>query len=67
MSSPRPRTRTPTLARPARRADRTARDECHKAAPSADRWKIRSKFYHGIASAMADQWGAIAQAGHAAA
>lgn len=45
----------------------TARDECHKAAPSADRWKIRSKFYHGIASAMADQWGAIAQAGHAAA
>ena len=45
----------------------TARDECHKASPSADRWKIRSKFYHGIASAMADQWGAIAQAGHAAA
>lgn len=39
---------------------KTARDECHKATPSPDRWKIRSKFYSGIASAMADQWGAIA-------
>ena len=35
----------------------TARDECHKAPPSKDRWKIRSKFYHGIAKAMAIQWG----------
>jgi hypothetical protein len=35
----------------------TARDECHKAPPSKDRWKIRSKFYHGIARAMAIQWG----------
>ena len=35
----------------------TARDECHKAAPSKNRWKIRSKFYHGIARAMAIQWG----------
>ncbi len=34
----------------------TARDECHKAPPSKDRWKIRSKFYRGIAAAMADQW-----------
>ena len=34
----------------------TARDECHKAPPSKNRWKIRSKFYRGIASAMADQW-----------
>jgi len=25
--------------------------------PSADRWKIRSKTYAGIAAAMADQWG----------
>lgn len=25
-------------------------------APSADRWKIRSKTYEGIAKAMADQW-----------
>ena len=38
----------------------TARDECHKASPSPDRWKFRSKFYHGIADAMAQQWGAIA-------
>ena len=35
----------------------TARDECHKVAPSKDRWKIRSKFYKGIANAMANQWG----------
>jgi hypothetical protein len=28
-----------------------------KQPPSADRWKIRSKTYDGIASAMADQWG----------
>jgi len=34
----------------------TARDECHKAPPSADRWKIRSKFYAGVANAMAKQW-----------
>jgi len=35
----------------------TARDECHKLPPSKDRWKIRSKFYNGIAEAMASQWG----------
>lgn len=36
---------------------KTARDECHKTPPSKDRWKIRSKFYEGIADAMAKQWG----------
>lgn len=30
----------------------------NKLAPSADRWKIRSKTYAGIAAAMAEQWGA---------
>lgn len=29
----------------------------NKLAPSADRWKIRSATYKGIAKAMADQWG----------
>lgn len=29
----------------------------NKLAPSADRWKERSKTYPGIAEAMADQWG----------
>lgn len=29
----------------------------NKLAPSADRWKIRSETYQGIASAMAQQWG----------
>lgn len=29
----------------------------NKLAPSADRWKIRSETYPGIAAAMADQWG----------
>ncbi len=38
----------------------TARDECHKAPPGPDRWKFRSRFYHGIADAMADQWGSYA-------
>lgn len=34
---------------------RTAR--VHLASPSPDRWKERSKFFTGIADAMADQWG----------
>ncbi len=29
----------------------------HKMGPSPDRWKLRSKTYEGIASAMAGQWG----------
>lgn len=29
----------------------------NKLAPSADRWKLRSTTYAGIAAAMADQWG----------
>ena len=29
----------------------------NKLGPSADRWKIRSETYQGIADAMADQWG----------
>ena len=35
----------------------TAKDTIHKAPPGPDRWKIRSKFYPGIAHAMAAQWG----------
>jgi hypothetical protein len=34
----------------------------NRLAPSADRWKIRSETYEGIAQAMADQWGAEQQA-----
>ena len=37
----------------------TARDDIHRAPPSADRWKLRSKFFPGIAKAMARQWGPI--------
>lgn len=29
----------------------------HRMPPSKDRWKERSRFYTGIADAMADQWG----------
>lgn len=29
----------------------------HKMPPSADRWKLRSETYKGIAEAMANQWG----------
>jgi hypothetical protein len=32
----------------------------HKMPPSADRAKKRSKFFPGIAAAMADQWGSLA-------
>ena len=31
--------------------------KCHMLPPTADRWKIRSRTYHGIAAAMAEQWG----------
>lgn len=33
----------------------------HKMPPSADRWKLRSKTYQGIADAMAQQWGGLCQ------
>ena len=33
------------------------RQRLHYLPPSADRWKIRSKTYPGIAKAMAEQWG----------
>jgi hypothetical protein len=39
----------------------TARDSVHKASPGADRWKERSRFFPGIAKAMADQWGSFAE------
>jgi hypothetical protein len=31
----------------------------HRMAPGPDRWKNRSRTYHGIAEAMADQWGRL--------
>jgi hypothetical protein len=33
-----------------------ARADIHNAPPSKDRWKLRSKFFNGIATAMAKQW-----------
>lgn len=30
---------------------------CHYTPPGPDRWKERSRTYHGIANAMAEQWG----------
>jgi hypothetical protein len=41
----------------ARRANQTASGQ-NKLPPSADRWKLRSVTYEGIAQAMAAQWGA---------
>lgn len=35
----------------------TARDSVHKAAPGADRATERSRFFPGLARAMAEQWG----------
>jgi len=43
-------------------SDMTADDAeaaCHKAPPSPDRWKDRSRTYPGIAQAIAEQWGAL--------
>lgn len=31
----------------------------NKLGPSPDRWKLRSKFYEGVAEAMATQWGKV--------
>lgn len=42
--------------RAARRANQTASGQ-NKLGPSADRWKLRSLTYPGIAAAMARQWG----------
>ena len=36
---------------------KTVGDKIHKCAPSADRWKIRSKFFPGMAAAIDDQYG----------
>lgn len=32
----------------------------HRASPGPDRWKVRSKTFHGMAEAWADQWGGYA-------
>lgn len=47
----------PKLERTGTLDGKTARADVHNAPPSKDRWKIRSRFYHGIALAMANQWG----------
>lgn len=36
---------------------RTARPEIHHASPGPDRARLRSRFFPGLANAMADQWG----------
>jgi hypothetical protein len=38
----------------------TARDEIHKASPGPDRAARRSRFFPGLATAMAEQWGGYA-------
>lgn len=38
----------------------TARDEIHKAPPGPDRAERRSRFFPGLAAAMAEQWGGYA-------
>jgi len=52
----------PPLVRTGKVDGSTARDDVHKAAPSKDRWKMRSKFFHGIAAAMAAQWSEVLNA-----
>ncbi|KGM50635.1 hypothetical protein [Pseudooceanicola atlanticus] len=38
----------------------TARPEIHRASPGPERARIRSRFFPGLAAAMADQWGRAA-------
>jgi hypothetical protein len=38
------------------------RNRIHYTPPSADRWKLRSLTYPGLAAAMSDQWGALEDA-----
>lgn len=35
----------------------TARESVHRASPGPQRWKLRSRFFPGLAAAMAHQWG----------
>ena len=37
----------------------TARQDVQWAPPGPDRWKFRSRFFEGVANAMAEQWGAL--------
>ncbi|EAU45099.1 hypothetical protein [Salipiger bermudensis] len=55
----------PALTRTGTLDGSTARAEIHLASPGKDRWKIRSKFFPGIAEAMAQQWGDHAAAAYA--
>lgn len=50
----------PPLAKTGTLDGSTARAEVHNAPPSKHRWKLRSKFYPGVADAMATQWGKAA-------
>lgn len=43
-------------------ADAMPKDRVFKASPGVDRWRERSRFFPGIAAAMAEQWGAQAMA-----
>lgn len=51
----------PVLTRTGTLDGSTARDDVHRASPGPDRWKLRSRFFPGIAAAMADQWGGYAK------
>lgn len=41
------------------RDDNTTRSGQNRLPPSADRWRVRSRTYEGIAAAMAEQWGGV--------
>ena len=59
VDSLRPTYRTPDECREALGIPAGTKPEAriHKMPPSADRWKLRSMTFPGIAQAMADQWG----------
>jgi hypothetical protein len=40
-------------------AEHKAWSKVHRAPPGPDRWRERSRFFPGVAAAMAEQWGAL--------
>jgi len=54
-----PLTQTNNVKEEMMKLPKNQRERLHYLPPSADRWKLRSETYLGIAQAMASQWGSV--------
>lgn len=54
-----PLTQTNNVKEEMMKLPRNQRERLHFLPPSEDRWKLRSQTFSGIATAMAEQWGAL--------